>query len=458
MAGLEGRQLDRYRIVERLGGGGSAEVYRARDQQRNCLVMIEVLGAADAEGGDVLRHDSEAREAAALDHPNILAIDAQGVHEGRPFIVTEPFEGRSVREAIDSRKLTNRDVVEYVSQIATGLAAAHDRGVVHGGVRPSRLLVRSDGVAMVMGFGLHRLEVQDPGEPAANSGGAPEKPVRWATGYLSPEQISGQGADPRSDVFSLGVVLYEMLTGLSPFQRVTADDTAAAVLSEEPPPVSETTSRVTPAFDGVVRRCLAKRPGDRFRSADQLRRALHALVAPPVKPMRTIRLSRPALMATAVVPLMLLAVFAFMLAHMGYRALLEDSAGTAVQVTVLPFDGPGAAENEDVAATLTEEVVSHLRSMSGLRVISSAGGGTALDTDADADYVLVGVVRREQHPDGGTRWVVRLQLTRVDSGDPPWTASYEISGDALHPDPRDLAHRIAESVRAKIPASDLRGG
>jgi hypothetical protein len=317
--------IDRFRLTARLGGGGLGDLYRGFDEGTGREVVVLVLPEiGDDDEPAARRFEEKVLAAQDLKHPCTVEILDFGIDDDRPFIVADPPRGTSVEDAIDSGVLTNRKVIEFGSRVSEALATAHERGLIHGALEPWTLFLAENGAPKILGLGL--------GVEGSGTG---------RTG--APEQLRGDAVDHRADVFSLGVVLYEMLTGLSPFRRLSPADSVAAVLSEDPPPVSETTSRVTPAFDGVIRRCLAKRPEDRFQSAGELGRALEALVASPAPRPQSRRLSRSTLLALAGIPMVVFSVVAFHLLQLAYRALLErEGVGrgevVAASETAVPFD------------------------------------------------------------------------------------------------------------------------
>ncbi len=474
MADLVGQSLSHYRIIERIGEGGMGKVYRAHDERLDRDVAIKVLPEAYAEDLERLkRFEWEARAAAALNHPNILAVHELGTHLGRPFIVTELLEGRSVREAIDSGKMTNRDVIEVGSQIAKGLAAAHGKNIIHRDLKPSNLFVSSDGTVKILDFGLAKLTA--PEVSPEENGEAPTEEMMTAfgtvlgtAGYMSPEQVRGQPADHRSDIFSLGVVLYEMLTGLSPFRRVTAADTASAVLTEDPPPMSGATSRVTPAFEGVVRRCLQKRPEERYQSADEVSRALQGLVAVFATASRPRFLPRPISKAMASIVVALAAVLVFVLLHTGYRALFENGGLPAEEsvtprMVVLPFENFGPEDEAYFADGVTEEITSRLASVGGMQVISRTTARqyaateksvTDIGDELGVQYLLEGTVRWARLPDGSQRVRITPQLIRVSDDSHLWAESFDREITDIFALQSEIAERVAVELGVKLLESE----
>jgi serine/threonine protein kinase/WD40 repeat protein len=271
---LVGRTLGHYRVDTFLGAGGMGEVYRARDTKLGRDVAIKVLPADLASvSGHLARFEREARALAELNHPNILTIHDVGTDAGMPFVVTELLEGETLREVMSRRAPTTRQVLWCVAQAAQGLAAAHRRGLVHRDLKPENLFLTTDGVLKILDFGLARHAVTLDRRP----GVAHESPVTEAgvllgtVAYMSPEQLTGQAVDARSDIFSLGVVLCELLTGRHPFRRDSVGATLHAIAHDPPPELPPSRDGpVPPALVRIVRRCLRKHRDERFQSAHEL--------------------------------------------------------------------------------------------------------------------------------------------------------------------------------------------
>jgi Tol biopolymer transport system component len=281
MALTSGTKLGPYEIVAPIGAGGMGEVYRAVDTRLDRTVAVKILPEDLAKDADRLRRfEQEARTIAALNHPNILGIHDIGTHQGAPFLVSELLEGQTLREKLEAGPLPVRRATEYALGIATGLAAAHDKGVVHRDLKPENVFITRDGRVKILDFGLAKLvSVEGTQETVATLATPVTLPgvVMGTVGYMSPEQVRGEASDARSDIFSFGVVLYEMLSGKRAFKRDTAAETMTAILREEPPELSETGFPVPLGLQRILTRCLEKSVERRFQSASDLAFAIESL-------------------------------------------------------------------------------------------------------------------------------------------------------------------------------------
>ncbi|HYK34885.1 protein kinase domain-containing protein [Alloacidobacterium sp.] len=276
-----GTKLDGYELLGLLGAGGMGEVYRARDSALRREVAIKVLPAFVSRDPDRLRRfEQEAQAAAALNHPNILAIHRFGEFDGAPYLVAELLEGSTLRQLLQRGPLPVRKAIDYGIQIARGLAAAHDHGIVHRDLKPENLFVIKDGHVKILDFGLAKLMHRQPEADATAATVTHETDpgmVMGTAGYMSPEQVRGGAVDHRTDIFALGAILYELLSGKRAFQRGTSAETMTAILNDDPPTISQTGANIPPALQRVVNRCLEKNPEQRFHSASDLAFALDAL-------------------------------------------------------------------------------------------------------------------------------------------------------------------------------------
>ncbi len=273
-----GSRIGPYEIVGWLGAGGMGEVYRARDARLGREVAIKMIAESFAtDQNRVRRFEQEARAAGQLNHPNILAVYDIGIHEGAVYLVSELLEGESLRGRLQAGPLPRRKAIDYARQIAEGLAAAHDKNIVHRDVKPDNLFITTDGRIKILDFGIAKLT--QPSDEAARQTGLPTETgagtVVGTAGYMSPEQVRGETVDARSDIFSLGTILHEMLTGRPAFRRETAADAMAAILREDP--AVPLAADVSPALARIVSRCLEKTREMRFQSARDLAFGLEVL-------------------------------------------------------------------------------------------------------------------------------------------------------------------------------------
>jgi serine/threonine protein kinase/tetratricopeptide (TPR) repeat protein len=420
-----GQTLGPYRVLEKLGEGGMGEVYRARDARLGRDVAIKVLPAEFAADPDRLRRfGQEARAASALSHPNILVVHDIGSHEGAPYLVTELLEGGTLRARLGRGVLSPAEAVELAVQVASGLSAAHEKGITHRDVKPENLFVTRDGHVKILDFGLAKL-LRPTGEITADStvAGATEPGMVMGTvAYMSPEQVRGQAVDHRSDIFSLGCVLYEMLGGERPFAGETAADTLAAILTRDPPPLTDSRPDLPPALEKVVLRCLEKRPEERFDTARDVAFALRAAVQPQ-KATEAIDLAR--------------------------RPHQPPS------IAVLPLANLSAdPEQEYFCDGIAEEIINAIAHVDGLRVVartsSFAFKGRAQDIreigrSLDVGTVLEGSVRK-----AGDRLRVTAQLINVADGYHVWSERFDRRLEDVFAIQDEIAFAIVENLKVKL--------
>src|SRR5436190_9804323 len=278
-----GTRLGPYEILSPLGAGGMGEVYRARDTSLGRDVAIKVLPVAYSEDAERLRRfEQEAQAVGALNHPNILVIHQIGTDDGAPYIVSELLDGETLRDHMSGAAVPQRKAIDYALQIAHGLAAAHAKGIVHRDLKPENLFVTNDGRVKILDFGLAKLtgtadRNQSQTEVPTRRVDTDPGLVMGTMGYMSPEQLRGKPADHRSDIFSFGAILYEMLSGKRAFRGGSMAETVSAILREDPPDLSETSKTISPALERLVQHCLEKNPEERFHSARDLGFAIESL-------------------------------------------------------------------------------------------------------------------------------------------------------------------------------------
>jgi len=456
-----GARVGPYQVLSLIGAGGMGEVYRARDTRLGRDVAIKVLPAEFASDPERLRRfEQEARAVAALNHPNILAIHDVGTHEGSPYLVTELLEGESLRDRLRSGALLVRKAVEFAVQIAQGLAAAHEKGIVHRDLKPGNVFITKDGHVKILDFGIAKLvaprSVVEPAQAPTVVEATEAGTTLGTVGYMSPEQVRGEPVDHRSDVFSFGCVLYEMLSGRSPFRRDTVPETMTAILHDEPPGLAGTVRHISPALEGIVTRCLEKSPEDRFHSAHDLAHDLSATM-PDTGPAKPAAITAPKT-KRRLVGLALAGVAVLVAA--GVLVLKLKPAGPSARaagppkIVVLPFENLGAPEDAYFAAGMTEEITSRLANVQGLGVISRTSaaeytrrGKTVkeIGSELGVDYVLEGSVRWEHSQGRESRVRITPQLIRVTDDTHVWADRY----DRVIADVFDMQSEVAENaVRA----------
>jgi serine/threonine protein kinase len=269
---VPGALLGLYQVDSLVGKGGMGEVYRARDTRLNRDIALKVLPPPFSSDPDrIARFTQEARTTALLNHPNIVAVYDVGSHEGIPFVVSEFLHGETLREQMAAGPLPLDAAVRFGIEVARGLVAAHDVGVVHRDLKPENIFVTDDGRLKILDFGLAKSGDRTFAQPSRESSLSTSSGVILGTvGYMSPEQVAGVCADHRSDIFSLGVVMFEMVCGAAPFHRPTAVETLNAILKEDPVSLRRQRRKVPCELDLVVRHCLEKKPEARFQTARDL--------------------------------------------------------------------------------------------------------------------------------------------------------------------------------------------
>jgi serine/threonine-protein kinase len=466
MALTAGTRLGPYEILSALGAGGMGEVYRARDTRLGREVAIKVLPAGVSSDPDRLRRfEQEARAASALNHPNILTIYDVGTHSGSPYVVSELLDGGTLRERISGAALPARRVIDYGLQIAHGLGAAHEKGIVHRDLKPENLFVTKDERVKILDFGLAKLtQPERAGEPATKAptqtAGTEPGVVMGTVGYMSPEQVRGVSVDHRSDIFSFGAILYEMLTGRRAFRGDSAADTMSAILREEPPPAG-TNREIPPSLERTVRHCLEKSPQARFQAARDVAFAIEeasgapgsaasAGAAAPAGRRRVARFAAIGAFLAAVIVIAALAV-----RPLRERLFRGAASGPIQSIAVLPLENfSHDPEQEYFADGMTEELITNLAQIGSLRVISRTSAmaykGTKkrvpeIGRELNVDAVLEGSVQR-----AGQRVRITAQLVRVATDQHLWARSYERDLKDVLGLQSDVAQAVAREVRAAV--------
>ena len=468
-----GTRLGSYEILGPLGSGGMGEVYRARDSKLKREVAVKVLPQSLAADPDALaRFEREALAVAALSHPNILSIFDFGTQDGTAFAVTELLEGETLRGKLDTGPIAQRQAIEYALQAAKGLSAAHEKGIVHRDLKPENLFVSKDGHLKILDFGLaKKMEAVTPEEKtSAQTGSGHTEPgtVMGTMGYMSPEQVRGLPVDHRSDLFSLGTILYEMLSGKRAFKRDTASDTIAAILKEDPPELTQSGRNISPALDHIVKHCLEKDRSRRFQSAQDIAFALSEASSPTT-------LTTGAQIAAATAPTgkrrFLIAIAAIaVLAAVGVLLMRrpQRGGGEAVgvkRVAVLPFENLGAPEDDYFADGIADAIRGKLTSLPGLQVIARGSSTPYKKTtktprqiaeELNASYLLTATVRW-QKGGGNNRVQVTPELVDLTHPDAPtskWQQPFDAAITDVFQVQADIATKVAQALGGALGAGE----
>jgi TolB-like protein/Flp pilus assembly protein TadD len=461
-------RLGPYEISALIGAGGMGEVYRARDPRLQRELAIKVLPRRLAGDPELLRRfRQEAQALAAIQHPNIVTVYSVEEADGVPFITMELVRGQPLTALTPRGGLALQKLLDLAVQVADALAAAHRRGITHRDLKPANIMADDEGRVKILDFGLAKLR----SEPAGAEGGLPtqtaaldlpltrEQQVMGTLPYMSPEQLEGKPADPRSDIFSLGVILYEMSTGQRPFAGQSSAALASSILRDTPPPLAERRPDFPGDLGRIVARCIQKDAVRRFQTATDLRNELEELRSGAVstgittKPSRT-RASRvlyrwkwPAAAALFIILAGLAALI--------FLRMAPPAATSSPKIVVFPFENLGRAEDAYFASGMAEEITARLAAMPGLSVVSRLSAraydraGKTLKTighDLGVTYVLDGSVRWEETNQGRGRVRISPELIRVADDTPAWTQPFDRDLDDIFTVQSEIAERVAEHM------------
>jgi TolB-like protein len=461
-----GETLGPYRILEKIGEGGMGEVYRAHDSRLQRTIAIKVLAPRLAHEDYVERFEQEARAVAALNHPNILTIYDVGRHGETAYFAMEWVEGRTLRDEMRQGALPHRRTIRLAQQIADGLAAAHAAGVVHRDLKPENVMVRADGAAKIVDFGLAKLNVHASGAPTDEAAPAVTRTaisvagaVMGTIGYMSPEQASGRPLDYRSDQFALGLVIYELVSGTRPFARSTTAQTLAATIEDEPVPLESLRPDVPPHLAAIVRRLLAKDPDERYESTRDLARELRSLgdtASGPAPAVRPAARRQRVIYAAASLVVVAAAIAAAWFWRTPGPTLTVD--GERPLLAVRPFRSLSPDPQQGYfAAGITEEIRGQLSQISAIRLLSRDGleGYKEEPRRAVAELGLRHVVDGSVRVDGN-RVRVSAELVDASSQQTLWSDHYDRDLAGILSVQSEIAQEIARALQASLsPAEQL---
>ncbi len=410
-----GARLGPYEIVSPLGAGGMGEVYRARDARLGRDVAIKVLPEQMAQDAQALaRFEREARAVAALSHPNILAIFDVGTEQGVSYVVTELLEGETLRaRLVGGGAMAWRKAAETGTALAEGLAAAHSKGITHRDLKPENIFLTTDGRVKILDFGLARFRpAAASGDDTVTKADTQVGTILGTVGYMSPEQVRGGAAEAPSDIFSLGGVLYEMVSGQRAFSRPSPADTLAAILGQDPPGLGK--SGVPPEFEAVIRRCLEKNPGERFQSARDLAFRFREMLSGPAGPDKAVH-----------------------------------------SLAVLPFANAGGdPDAEYFSDGITETILNNLSQLGKLRVAARTTVFRYKGRDADPQAVgrelNVRAVLTGKVVQRGDNLRIQAELVDTADGSQLWGQRYNRKAADIFAIEEEIAREISETLRVRL--------
>jgi eukaryotic-like serine/threonine-protein kinase len=464
-----GTRLGPYEIVRLLGAGGMGEVYRARDTKLDREVAVKVLPARLAlDAAALTRFEREAKAVAALSHPNILAIHDFGTHEGTTYAVTELLSGETLRARLAGAELPVRKALDFGGQIADGLAAAHEKGLVHRDVKPENVFVTNQDRVKILDFGLVRHQSEDDDTVTAAMACTAPGTFLGTTGYASPEQALGRPVDFRSDQFALGSVLYEMLTGRRAFARSSIPETLSAVIRDEPEPIATLNPDVPAPLRWILERCLAKDPAERYASTHDLARELRTVrdhfleasasgeidrpgrTASPVRAARNLAY-RPRVVGAAAVGLLILVAAGVQL----YRSARRSPPVTLESVAVLPLvNGSGDPEADYLSDGITESLINSLARISTLRVMARTTvfsyKGRAVDPIKIGNELGVGRLLTGRVVPRGDDVSIQVDLVDVATGAQLWGQRYDRKLADILTVQDEIARHVSDTLRVDM--------
>jgi serine/threonine protein kinase/tetratricopeptide (TPR) repeat protein len=452
-----GTKLGPYEIVSILGAGGMGEVYRARDTRLGREVALKILSEEFGRDPErVRRFEIEARSASALSDAHVVTVYDVGEQGSVHYIATELVEGSDLRKLLDAGPLKPAAALDIGVQIAEGLSAAHERGIVHRDLKPENILLTKAGVAKIADFGLAKQtgassEVSQLVTAPENITGTGV--VMGTVAYMSPEQARGSKVDMRSDQFSFGLIMYEMLTGGAAFRRDNPADTLSAILRDEPAPLRDVARDVPEPFARVVHRCLSKEAANRYGSTRDLFHDLKALQeSPPAPPQETQahRRRRAAPIAVATLAVALFVVVALLVLR---RAKPASSAIDSL--AILPFvNSGGKADMEFLSDGITESLINKVAQVSGLKVISRASAfhykGREIDPGKVAKELNVKAVLTGHVLAVGDSLSVGVELVDAQDGRHLWGDQYNLKMADIFSMQSEIASQIATSLRGRL--------
>ncbi|MDI1242990.1 MAG: protein kinase [bacterium] len=489
-----GDRFAHYKILRQIGVGGMGEVYLAQDEKLDRRVAIKILNEHFGKNDSHLqRFIREAKAASSLNHPNILVIHEINVGDDANFIVSEYVEGRTLRDLVGKAEMTVSQVIEIAIQIAGALAAAHGTGIVHRDIKPENIVVRPDGYVKVLDFGLAKLLKPDNGligggHEAATRNQTAQGVIMGTVNYMSPEQAKGEAVDERTDIFSLGVVLYELLTGATPFQGTSMPETFANVINAEPAPLALPASNVSDELQRIVSKTLCKNKNERYQTSEELLKDLRALkdnfafneklgtahagatnIPTAVLPRITDEVNDPntraegaAASGVSFVKWISLSLLALAALGAGYYFYVDRQNGETAgrrSLAVLPFtNASGDPSAEFLADGVSESIINNLSQLSGLKVMSRNSSfrfkADQSDTRAIASRLGVETLVTGDIKQLGDKLVINVRLVDAADDSQIWGNQYVSTLTDVIAAQNEIAQAVARNLRIKLTPSD----
>jgi len=440
--------IGHYRIIEKIGAGGMGEIYLARDTELNRNVALKFLPPYFCEDVDCrARFKREAQAAAKLDHPNIVTVHEVGEFQGRPFFSMQHVEGQSLKEVMAGKTLAVEQILQIGIQICEGLQEAHEKEITHRDIKPSNILIDSHGRARIVDFGLASIYETERLTKTGSTLGT--------IGYMSPEQVGGERTDHRTDLFSLGVVLYEMITGYSPFKAESEAATLHAIINNKPELLARFRREVPSELQTIIDKALEKNVATRYQHADELAADLKRLMSPGA----SISTGKPSrypwnrYLVTSVAAV-LLVITGYWLMQTYILSKGQKQGSNRKMLAVLPFQNLGSPQDEYFAEGITDEITTCLAGLSGLGIISRTSSAQYKSTDKSLrqigkelgiEYVLEGTIRWDKKS-SENRVRINPRLVRVSDDSNLWANSF----DAILTDVFEVQSTIAQKVAAAL--------
>jgi non-specific serine/threonine protein kinase len=450
-----GKEISHYKILEELGRGGMGVVYKAQDTKLDRIVALKFLPAHLTTDHDAVdRFEREAKAAAALNHPHIVTIFEIAEHEGQTFISMEYVEGTSVRDLIEKGPLAVDQAVDIAAQVADGLSKAHQADIVHRDIKPENILLDPDGRVRILDFGLAKLRGVTRLTKEASTLGTVQ--------YMSPEQARGEEVDHRTDIWSLGIVLFEMIAGQPPFRGDYEQAVTYSILNEDPTAITGVRSGVPLELERILGKCMEKDPTERYQTAEDLGADIRRLKRRESEVQAGTQPAVPrkgrSWLPWAIVGVVVLAVLAIQ--YVGSRRSSTERGLTGRRmIVVLPFENLGSPDDEYFANGITDAITARLAGVAGLGVISRQSAVRYKDTDKTVqqigeelgvEYLLEGTVQRERPGDPASRVRVIPQLIRVSDDTHIWATTYDDDLTEVFRVQSDIAGHVATELNVAL--------